>query len=417
MTRSYSLCRMFRLTSLLALVLLVGCSGATPVVAEEPADGEQSEPADSSQASESSDAADVPEEATADELIEFAQELMRSRPEGETAEEQMAAARKTLSTLLKTSEQLLEKAEQPQHELFGFQLKVMALESLGQLGDEKAAARLKKEIAKAKKSDDPQLAQLAWQMYVGSLLRSWPELSGKEKDALREELLAQVEQDGASAFDVSLVRGAASELSDYDSEFARQLLEASLPLFRESDDEEVVAAAGRLEGLSRRLNLPGNELEISGELLSGGEVDWESYRGKVVLVDFWATWCGPCRQEVPNILEMYDAYHEKGFDVLGISLDKTAEKAEEYIEENEIPWASLFPKDEDQRGWDHPLVEYYAINGIPTAILVDADGRVVDMNARGRNLREQLQKLLGDPVEQKEEPADSESKEEADARS
>ena len=100
---------------------------------------------------------------------------------------------------------------------------------------------------------------------------------------------------------------------------------------------------------------------------------------------------------------MYEAYHEKGFEVLGISLDKSEAKAADYVEENAIPWPSLFPEDKDRRGWNHPLVSYYGIRGIPTAILVDADGRVVSMNARGRALREQLRELLGEPAQTEEE--------------
>lgn len=178
----------------------------------------------------------------------------------------------------------------------------------------------------------------------------------------------------------------------------------------EDDDSSGSADAGEV---------PPVVSQVSAATVSPDEFQqWLStQQGRVVLVDFWATWCGPCRQEVPNILEMYDAYHEKGFDVLGVSLDESADKAQDYIESNDIPWPSLFPAEEDQRGWDHPLVEYYAINGIPTAILVDADGRVVHMNARGRNLREQLQKLLGDPVEREDEAAEDEAEEDTAAAS
>ena len=95
-------------------------------------------------------------------------------------------------------------------------------------------------------------------------------------------------------------------------------------------------------------------MEITGTLLDGEPVDWESYRGKVVLVDFWATWCGPCRAEIPNVLEMYEAYHDKGFDVLGVSLDATPEAAEKYVAENKLPWSSIFPKNEDERRVEQP---------------------------------------------------------------
>ena len=175
-----------------------------------------------------------------------------------------------------------------------------------------------------------------------------------------------------------------------------------MPSFRNSSDEQVQGNLSMLEGIARRINLPGQEMELTGTLIDGELLDWSSYRGKVVLVDFWATWCGPCRAEVPNVLKLYHAYHEKGFDVLGISLDKTVEDAQSYLEQNEIPWATMFSGNEEERGWEHPMARYYAVNGIPRAILLDREGKVVSMNARGKELVRLLRKMLGEPLAQAE---------------
>jgi thiol-disulfide isomerase/thioredoxin len=172
-------------------------------------------------------------------------------------------------------------------------------------------------------------------------------------------------------------------------------------------------AAGQLAGLQNLPNLVVGKVapDLVGEDLDGKPMKLSDYRGKVVLVDFWATWCGPCRAEVPNLLEMYEGYHGKGFEVLGVSLDQTPEDANSYVEEMKIPWPSIFPKAEKDRGWNHPLADYYGITGIPTAILVGKDGKVVHMEARGPVLREQLQELLGDPIEPAETAADDEEAE------
>ena len=151
----------------------------------------------------------------------------------------------------------------------------------------------------------------------------------------------------------------------------------------------------KLQGLLRRLSLPGHPIELSGDFVDGTKIDWNSYRGKVVLVDFWATWCGPCRGELPNVLDCYKKYHDKGFDVVGVSLDNKREALEKFLQEQEIPWPSLYSDDPDATGWNAPMAVYYGINSIPTTILVDQKGNVVSMEARGEKLGELLEKLLG----------------------
>ena len=118
--------------------------------------------------------------------------------------------------------------------------------------------------------------------------------------------------------------------------------------------------------------------------LEGNPISLAEYRGKVVLLDFWAVWCGPCLGEIPRIKAVYEKYHDKGFDVIGVSLDEDEAALREYIKENEMPWRHIF---EGQK-WSGHLVEQYGVRGIPAPFLMDREGKVISVKARGSLLDE-----------------------------
>jgi len=165
------------------------------------------------------------------------------------------------------------------------------------------------------------------------------------------------------------------------------------PILATSTNERVRAMGDSFAGTLRRLSLPGHPMEITGTLLNGKPFDQKSLAGKVVLVDFWATWCGPCVAEIPNVLEQYEKYHDKGFEVIGISLDQDRQALEKFVAEQKVPWPILFEKPEGD-GWQHPLSTFYGISGIPTVILIGRDGNVITLNARGEKLGQQLELLF-----------------------
>jgi peroxiredoxin len=130
------------------------------------------------------------------------------------------------------------------------------------------------------------------------------------------------------------------------------------------------------------------ELELRNP--DGQTVKLSDLRGKVVLIDFWASWCKPCRMENPNVVRMYNQYKSKGFEIFGVSLDKEKEAWINAIKEDNLTWFHA----SDLQMWSSPVVRLYGFTGIPYTVLVDEEGKIIAKNLRGEQLERKLEEVL-----------------------
>jgi thiol-disulfide isomerase/thioredoxin len=169
--------------------------------------------------------------------------------------------------------------------------------------------------------------------------------------------------------------------------------------FQGSTNPKIKELADKKMELAELMEKP---VELSFTAVDGRPVDLAQWRGKVVLIDFWATWCGPCLQELPNVKATYQKYHDRGFEIAGISFDqahdaahpakrqKSADEFKAFLAENDMPWPQYY----DGAYWNNAFGKKYGIRAIPAMFLLDRAGRLVSTNARGPKLEQEVKRLL-----------------------
>ncbi len=159
--------------------------------------------------------------------------------------------------------------------------------------------------------------------------------------------------------------------------------------FAEDDRKAQLEGLLQAEGTLRK-GQPAPDIVLPGP--DGQVRKLSELRGRWVLIDFWASWCRPCRMENPNVVRLYQKYHPKGFEIFGVSLDQQREAWLRAIEQDKLTWVHV----SDLKGWQSAAAQLYRVNGIPYTVLVDPEGRIVAKGLRGPALEERLRTIYGE---------------------
>ncbi|MDF3128426.1 TlpA disulfide reductase family protein [Kiritimatiellaeota bacterium B1221] len=159
----------------------------------------------------------------------------------------------------------------------------------------------------------------------------------------------------------------------------------------ESGEGPIYAQAYAQLKAQMRKPVVGSSPELSGTTLDGKEISLDDYKGKVVMVNFWATWCPPCIAEVPYMKEAYAKYHEKGFEIIAVSLDRSKAPLNKFIAKHDITWPMIYDAEQKKS-----LADHLSVSATPTIFILDKAGKVISMNTRGEALEKLLEEQLGE---------------------
>jgi thiol-disulfide isomerase/thioredoxin len=334
-------------------------------------------------------------EGTNKDLADFLMKMNQYRPKSKEEAEQMREA------VLKAADKLLANNPNPQELFLG------AIAKASSLGDPAKVEQFAEELKTAGHED------LARQIRGIGLIQKLQQMNIVVKDPknpptaeeifkprVKEALEYLASSKGFSQIDVYIasIAGQQAEITG-DYAFAAETYGRIKELLSATGDKRYEPTLETIEAVLRRLALIGKEMTIEGTVVGGGKFDMSKYNGKVLLVNIFATWCGPCQVEIANMRKYYDLYHDKGLEVVALSGDHDPAALNKYLAEKKLPWPVVY---DDKK--PSPTLAYYGIHSFPQLILIGRDGKVISLNVRGEALPKALEQLLG-PAEEKEKPA------------
>lgn len=340
-----------------------------------------------------------------EKILKFIKNLRDSRPKFKSHDEAFAYTQNVQNAMVDAGDKILAQKADDAALREATTLKMIGTISQAAILDrssdqfQKLATDAMRIVDALRNDKRPIVAEVASQFWVAARAINFSTLTTTERTKLADDAVQNVVK-------LKLSQEAAGEAAYVADQFvvvgestvAAAVFEKLAEVLNNTDDKKTKSLAANFFSKGRRLRLLGAPLELEGKLLSGTTLDWESYRGKVVLIDFWATWCVPCVADLPNVKALYDKYHSLGFEVIGVSLDHSHHELESFVKQNSLPWEQVFDaKIQDTNKRPSPMATKFSVASIPTAFLVDRDGKVLSIEARARELDPVLKKML-EPV-------------------
>ena len=293
------------------------------------------------------------------------------------------------------ADRVLEAKTSDRYHVIAVEAKVQVLHEMASLGNESSDALLVALVEKLKDDGRPQIASLVRFLRMEQAMLDVDELPLAEVpaalDAIQKYLSGEKLQERHLRIASATVHGI-NRLED--AEQKENYFQVFGKIFGGSTDK-TLASYGRKIASSPSAgpaDLVGKSLELEGETELGVALDWKSYRGKVVLIDFWATWCGPCLREMPHVRALHKRLEKQGFTVLAINLDRNQEDLDRFLKENDLPWTNLVAEGARK------AATRYGVRAIPTMIVVDQQGKVAAVSHRVADLTGTIEKLVKKPA-------------------
>jgi thiol-disulfide isomerase/thioredoxin len=216
-------------------------------------------------------------------------------------------------------------------------------------------------------------------------------LSGDPQPEALDELVKFAEQFPDNVNRATLFRVLGAQWSQAgDAQQAIAVYEKGIELLGDTRGADLLKAP------LRNLQIIGKPMEVKGPTPDDQHVDLADYKGKLVLIDFWGTWCGPCVGEIPNIKAVYDKYHDAGFDVIGVNVLDDRDTLKKFLTDNDVRWQQIQFVDEKGKAQTNKVAEQYEIHSFPSTFLIGRDGNVLAVDVRGEALEKQVEKHIKD---------------------